>query len=146
MSEPLPPDVVAAMNASNKVEAIRLLRDHTGLGLAEAKNAVESGYVKAKPQDVRTLPNQLPAEALTALQQGHQIEAIRIVREKFGIDLKAAKDVVDTFVGGRRDDVSAAPTRRLAPGEVPAGQHRIAVAFLVILVAALGAWWAFKHA
>ena len=145
MSEPLPPDVVAAMNASNKLEAIRLLRTHTGLGLAEAKDAVESGYVKAKPQDARALPTQLPAEALTALQRGHKIDAIRIVRETYGLDLKTAKDVVDTLAGGRGEDVSNAPIL-LAPGEVAAGQHRIAVVLLVVLVAALGAWCMFKSA
>src|SRR3974377_480055 len=34
----LPPEVVAALRNGNKIEAIRLLRQATGVGLAEAKN------------------------------------------------------------------------------------------------------------
>ena len=35
------PDVVAALRSGNKIEAIKLQRERTGLGLAEAKHAVE---------------------------------------------------------------------------------------------------------
>ncbi|MFZ1547045.1 MAG: ribosomal protein L7/L12, partial [Candidatus Nitrotoga sp.] len=70
MSEPLPPDVRAAMDASNKIEAIRLLRAHTGLGLHDAKEAVEAGSIPTIPQAPPDLPTQLPAEAIAALQRG----------------------------------------------------------------------------
>jgi ribosomal protein L7/L12 len=35
------PEVVALINGGNKIQAIKVLRDRTGLGLAEAKDAVE---------------------------------------------------------------------------------------------------------
>jgi hypothetical protein len=38
----LPPDVVAAMSAGRKIEAIKLLREAHGIGLKEAKAAVEA--------------------------------------------------------------------------------------------------------
>ena len=38
----LPSSVVAALQKGNKIEAIRLLREQTGLGLKEAKDAVEA--------------------------------------------------------------------------------------------------------
>jgi hypothetical protein len=37
----LPPDVVDALRKGNKIEAIKRLRESTGVGLAEAKGAVE---------------------------------------------------------------------------------------------------------
>lgn len=37
----LPPEAVAAMRAGRKIEAIKIVREHTGLGLAEAKALVE---------------------------------------------------------------------------------------------------------
>lgn len=39
---PLPPDVLAALQRGNKIEAIKLMRQATGLGLKEAKDAVEA--------------------------------------------------------------------------------------------------------
>ena len=37
----LDPEVVQLINSGNKIQAIKALRDRTGLGLAEAKDAVE---------------------------------------------------------------------------------------------------------
>jgi ribosomal L7/L12-like protein len=37
----LPPEVVEALRKGNKIEAIKRLREATGVGLAEAKGAVE---------------------------------------------------------------------------------------------------------
>lgn len=38
----LPGDVVEALHAGSKIEAIKRLRGHTGMGLAEAKAAVDA--------------------------------------------------------------------------------------------------------
>jgi large subunit ribosomal protein L7/L12 len=37
----LDPDVVALINSGRKINAIKLLRSRTGMGLAEAKDAVD---------------------------------------------------------------------------------------------------------
>lgn len=37
----VPPDVMMAIAAGNKIQAVRLLRAHTGLGLATAKRLVD---------------------------------------------------------------------------------------------------------
>ena len=39
---PLPPQAAQAMAHGNKIEAIKLVREHTGLGLKEAKDLVEA--------------------------------------------------------------------------------------------------------
>ena len=36
----IPPDVLAAISSGNKVQAIKLVREHTGLGLGPAKRIV----------------------------------------------------------------------------------------------------------
>jgi ribosomal protein L7/L12 len=41
VSHDVPPDVIAALKAGNKMEAIKLTRQHANIGLAEAKAAVE---------------------------------------------------------------------------------------------------------
>lgn len=43
-------------------------------------------------------PPQLPAEALVALQRGDKIEAIKVVRERQGLGLKEAKDLVEAYI------------------------------------------------
>ncbi|MCC7055448.1 MAG: ribosomal protein L7/L12 [Gemmatimonadaceae bacterium] len=42
LPEPLPADVIAAAQRGEKIEAIKILRERTGVGLAEAKDAVEA--------------------------------------------------------------------------------------------------------
>ena len=37
----VPPDVLAAIASGNKVQAVRLIREHTGLGLGPAKRLVD---------------------------------------------------------------------------------------------------------
>lgn len=50
----LPADVAEAMRQGKKIEAIRLLREQTGLGLKEAKEAVEQDqHRKTKPGQLR---------------------------------------------------------------------------------------------
>ena len=44
----LPPDVISAIRAHRKIEAIKMLRELRGLGLKEAKDAVEA-YERDNP-------------------------------------------------------------------------------------------------
>jgi ribosomal protein L7/L12 len=44
------------------------------------------------------MPPALPAAALTALQHGNKIDAIRLVREERKIGLKEAKTLVEAYV------------------------------------------------
>ena len=42
--------------------------------------------------------NALSAAAIAALRQGNKIEAIKLVRREKGLELKEAKDLVDTYM------------------------------------------------
>jgi hypothetical protein len=44
----LPADVTEAIRANRKIDAIKLLREHRGLGLKEAKHAVDA-YIRENP-------------------------------------------------------------------------------------------------
>ncbi len=55
----LPASVVEALRRGNKIEAIKLLRGHTGLGLKEAKDAIEALSVGASGSPGRS-PGEVP--------------------------------------------------------------------------------------
>jgi ribosomal protein L7/L12 len=106
----------ALVAAGQKIEAIKLLREATGLGLADAKNvidAVGSGapvpshvleQIEARAAD--RAAEDLPADVLAAATAGNRIDAIKLLREQRGLGLKEAKDLLDRVVpvaaGGKK--------------------------------------------
>jgi ribosomal protein L7/L12 len=99
---PLPEAAIAALDAGNKLEAIKIVREATGLGLKEAKEAVER-YVPGDPPyrpPERASPGSevIPLAAVAALQNGKMIDAVKIVRAAHGRGLKEAKDAVDHYI------------------------------------------------
>ncbi len=96
--------VRALMARGEKIEAIKVLREATGMGLADAKATVETldaADVPDAPEQSAPSPAQLPAELAATvrglLQRGDKIEAIKLVRERMKLDLKDAKELVDTL-------------------------------------------------
>lgn len=136
--QPLPEDVRQAINAGRKLDAIRLLRVHTGLGLAAAKAAVEANGLPARP-GVVTVPfgyaeQQLPPAARAALDAGQKIEAIRLLRQARGIGLKEAKDIVDAA----QHEPHASLSR--SPGQVENNPLNAAGWVVLAVVLGLVAW------
>jgi ribosomal protein L7/L12 len=89
-----------------KLEAVRLLRKTTGLGLADAVRIVDKLAASGKPVTLdkttsgtgTAMANIGPdheAELRTLVAAGQQIQAIKMVRELTGMGLKEAKDLVD---------------------------------------------------
>lgn len=92
----------------NKIEAIKAVREHTGLGLKEAKD-----YVEAIPNVVplanfghgdpaaRELKDEatMRAVAWQLVAKGQKIEAIKLIRENTGWDLKRSKEYADALEG-----------------------------------------------
>lgn len=80
-----------------KIEAIRRLREATGLGLKEAKDAVEAvqtgGQLPALPPD----DAELDPELLPLLQAGKKIDAIKLYRERTGLGLAESKQAVEAI-------------------------------------------------
>lgn len=120
----LPPEAVAALERGRLIEAIKIVRDATGLDLKSAKEAVERYANRIEGQagndgddgkdwqegdwgrsasanapapmteQLSALPS-LPAAALSALAQGNKVEAIRLTRNATGLDLAGAKRLVE---------------------------------------------------
>ena len=53
-SRPFPPAAVAALSSGNKIEAIKIVREEWGIGLKDAKDAVEA-YVQTQPALAATM-------------------------------------------------------------------------------------------
>lgn len=91
--------------AGQKIEAIKLLREATGMGLAEARDAVEAAErgTPLPPQSALArqsapspiLPGGLPADVRAAATAGNRIGAIKLLRQHTGLGLKEAKDLLD---------------------------------------------------
>lgn len=105
--------------SGRKIEAIKLLRETSGMGLAEAKaviDAVEGGgelppvvapEPLRSPVGPREATTELPREVLLLARSGNRLEAIKLLREVRGLGLKEAKDAIDRAVpvsatGGKR--------------------------------------------
>lgn len=90
------------------LHAIKLYREATGVGLAEAKAAVEEmAHNEAiKPPDgVMNYDNPiLEGRIKSLLSKRKKIEAVKIYREEYGVGLKEAKDAVDRMERSMKQD------------------------------------------
>lgn len=107
----LPDDVLDALENGQTIEAIKLLRAASGLGLKEAKDLIDA-YQQGKPLSVQIAStiDQLPASVMAALQSGNKIDAIRLLREQTGLGLKEAKDAVEAMKMPKIDGKAHFPT------------------------------------
>lgn len=111
MPQPLPEAVRAALDAGRKVEAVKRLRELSGLGLAESKNAVEAGHL---PDGVAVKKG--PSQAVPSGSDGFEF-----------------KPSSPSASG------AAHPDSVLSPGEVP--RSRLNLGWLLAVAAlALAAW------
>jgi ribosomal protein L7/L12 len=141
----LPANVAAALARGNKIEAIKLLRQATGLGLAEAKHVIDAvSAIDGTVDAMATRPTHNPtlADVTAALQAGKKIEAIRLYREFAGVGLKEAKDAVVQM--DQMTPPSAAAPDGLSPGQVPPSSGWVGWAVAAGLIAFAAYWW-FGH-
>jgi ribosomal protein L7/L12 len=135
------PEVRAAWDSGDKVRAIRLLREETSLGLAEAKALLESNAAGMQLASLsRGQP--LPPDVRAELARGNKIQAIKLLRKATGLGLKEAKELVDgaeSASSGMQSGTSA----RLMRGEAPGGKVRTIFAVLVVLMLGAALWMMF---
>jgi ribosomal protein L7/L12 len=113
-----------AIARGNKMEAIKELREATGMGLAEAKAAVERFSEAGELQALSSTPSaDLPLDVVDRARSGKTIEAIKRLRDHTNISLKDATRRVDSVP--------------LDPGVRRAGCAGLAL----ICIAAFGAWF-----
>ncbi|MEZ6034048.1 MAG: ribosomal protein L7/L12 [Planctomycetaceae bacterium] len=80
--------------SGNKIAAIKRYREQTGVGLAEAKAAVESLEAGGSLTE-RVRPDDLIGQIVGLLGRGEKIEAVKLYRDQSGCGLKEAKEAVD---------------------------------------------------
>ena len=88
------------LRAGRKIEAIKRYRELTGLGLKEAKDAVEAmeaGRSVSLPAKSSLLRQVNDSEIEAQIRSGYLIDAIKLYREKTGVGLKEAKDAVEAW-------------------------------------------------
>lgn len=109
MSEPSK-RIAELIQQGRKIEAIKLLRDTTGLGLKQAKEEIERRSSEmsdqASPPDLSHPGSgsglgQISKEVEDLARAGKKIEAIKLLRERTGMGLKEAKEQVEELVGSR---------------------------------------------
>ena len=105
----LPKDVIDAINAGNNIEAIKTLRESTGLGLREAKEMLDA-YIDGHPiPEIRERSEPvvgrivLPSNVIAAIQAGQKIQAIKALRESHKLGLREAREMVEAFIDEHRE-------------------------------------------
>jgi ribosomal protein L7/L12 len=102
-------EILELVRAERAIEAIKLCRERTGLGLKEAKDLVDA---VAAGRDVALPAPASPAPAgdrdlVELLKAGRKIDAIKLHRERTGLGLKEAKDAVEALAA--REGIVAGP-------------------------------------
>jgi ribosomal protein L7/L12 len=124
-SHDLPPVVLDALQEGNPILAIKRLRELTGMGLKEAKDAVEA-HLAGLPVDISG-PAYVPQAGpltppmISALQRGDRIEAIKLMRCAYRLGLKEAKDAVEAWIAAN-------------PGRVPPQTSNGGAGWLALLL------------
>ena len=102
-SNDLTVEVQSLLVQGRKIEAIKLLKERSGIPLEAAKTAVDAmeklGAVGTTTLSITTntttLSQQDAAEIQRLIRQGEKIEAIKLIRNRTGLGLKEAKDIAD---------------------------------------------------
>lgn len=95
-------EIKQALEAGRKIEAVKLYREWTETGLAEAKERIESlhGAMVAGETTSGKVDRAEPAEdrVLSEYRRSGLIAAIRYYRKASGCDLKASKKAVEQII------------------------------------------------
>ena len=97
---PLEHEVIRLLERRQKIQAVRLVRQHARLGLKEAKDVVEeverTGRLRLPPQQPQPyVAEDVLGQARRLKSDGRAIDAIKLIREHTGLGLKQAKDLYD---------------------------------------------------
>src|SRR3954468_363698 len=93
--------VLFLMEGGQKIGAIKLYRERTGVGLKEAKDAVEAIQRGQATPSGAPIGRDIENEVISLLEQGQKIGAIRLFRERTGVGLKESKEAVETLAERR---------------------------------------------
>ena len=132
LDDPLPADVLSAIQRGKAIEAIKLLRESKGMGWKEARDIVNQrlGGTASGPGVVSA--GWLPTALAAALRSEDPADALRSVRDSM-IAAAAPAKAVDKPATPKPPAAPTVPSG-LAPGEVPRSNNRL---WLTVLAVAL---------
>ena len=125
------------------IDAIKLYREATGVGLKEAKDAVTEMWhgksVQSPPIDPDLQGDALLEEQIKRLLAKRQkIQAVKLYRETYNCGLKEAKDAVDAIEIGMRtgnySNMQSTPAIRDDPFAEDSQRNRRFLAILIAVV------------
>ena len=97
-------ELLALLQGGHFIAAIKRYRDTHGVGLDEAKAALDAWRAKSqRHQQVAEAVSNVASTAVTdpqivaAIRKGNIIEAIKLYRAKTGVSLQDAKEAIDTW-------------------------------------------------
>lgn len=123
--------VLAALRGGNKIEAIRLCREATGLSLAEAKALVERPDFETDSSAVDELPEGAMGRIATELFTGNKIAAIK----RFRTEVKPESGLAEAKAEVER--LEAALRVRYPEERFSASSHRKGCGAMLLAMAGL---------
>ncbi len=126
-------EIAELVRQGKKIEAIKLLREASGMGLKETKDFIErDASPEALDAVIRHAARPAPAagddDVRRLVAEGQGIKAIKLLRQQTGMSLKQAKEAVDAM---------RPPKPPKQPGEGLPLKWLLAAAVAVALCAAL---------
>lgn len=128
------------------IDAIKLYREVTGVGLKEAKDAVTEMW-HGKPLQAPLIPSEseddtlLEGQIKQLLRKRQKIEAVKIYREAHNCGLKDAKDAVDAIEAQMRRENRASLPASTDPFAEDTQRNRnfliFALAFILLVIGGL---------
>lgn len=97
----IPEDAIEHARRGDKIEAIKITRERTGLSLKDAKEAIEAHLVNPRRNATSVTAHespqlrQIPRAAIIALENGRLVEAVKHYREANGAGLKDSKEALE---------------------------------------------------
>ncbi len=90
-------EIKGLLAEGRKLDAVKLYKERTGLGLKDAKDAVEALEVNADPTPPTGIDSAFEAELLSLLGRGEKLAAVKRYRQQTGRPLLESKQAVEAL-------------------------------------------------
>jgi ribosomal protein L7/L12 len=123
-------ELVQLLREGRKIMAVKRYRELTGVGLAEAKAAVDLLEQRLEANDLDASPtisappaapdmDALAAEVVALVQRGNKIEAIKVYRDAMNVGLREAKEAVEAIEDRLRQERTSGAATSTSPLAAP---------------------------
>lgn len=112
-------EVKRLVQSGRMIDAVKLYREITGVGLKEAKDAVEQ-IARGEPVQINSVVTtnvggttdqaEKMKQVVRLIKEGNKIEAIKAFREATGVGLKEAKEAVEAIESNRSTTINTVTT------------------------------------